>query len=295
MFDDPKLQNAGTVPGNLPTGEPEDMFEHLDAAAAPATAPAPAPVPAAPAVPSAPAVEATPLAAPTALSAGILKPRQPLPPPPAPSIQPPSAPLPQRAVPDPGNIAETYQLKEPIGKKSVITWIIVFVLLLVFGGGSLLVYFAVIRTPDRQAVQPARPLDEEPAPTLDARAAAPAPQPAVPPAAENEETPDTADEVVLFGSEVLDTDSDGLDDAREGQLGTDSLNWDTDGDGLSDGDEAIIWKTSPTNEDSDGDTYSDGAEVRNGYNPAGPGRIFEPPALSPAAAGAGGSEPAQSL
>ncbi len=84
------------------------------------------------------------------------------------------------------------------------------------------------------------------------------------------------DDSVLFG-EAIDADSDNLDNAREQILGTDPANWDTDGDELSDGDEVIIWKTDPLNPDTDGDTYMDGVEVKNGYNPAGDGRIFEPP------------------
>lgn len=87
---------------------------------------------------------------------------------------------------------------------------------------------------------------------------------------------DIIDEQILFG-EPIDTDGDGLDDNRERDIGTDPNNWDTDGDGLSDGDEVIIWKTDPLNPDTDGDGYLDGEEVKSGYNPTGPGRIFEIP------------------
>jgi hypothetical protein len=86
----------------------------------------------------------------------------------------------------------------------------------------------------------------------------------------------TTDTKLLFG-EPVDSDGDGLTDDREKELGTDPTNWDTDHDGLSDYDEVTIWKTDPKNPDTDGDTYQDGAEVKNGYNPAGPGKIFEPP------------------
>lgn len=89
-------------------------------------------------------------------------------------------------------------------------------------------------------------------------------------------TDDLADEQILFG-EPVDVDADGLDDDREKGLGTDPKHWDSDADQLSDGDEVVIWKTDPLNPDTDGDTYQDGAEVTNGYNPAGPGKIFEPP------------------
>lgn len=49
---------------------------------------------------------------------------------------------------------------------------------------------------------------------------------------------------------IMDTDGDGLTDAREEELGTD--------------------KTKP---DTDGDSFSDGEEVQNGYNPNGSGKL----------------------
>jgi len=60
-------------------------------------------------------------------------------------------------------------------------------------------------------------------------------------------------------------------------LGPTQNNWDSDGDELSDGDEVIIWKTEPLNPDTDDDSFLDGAEIKSGYNPAGPGKLFEPP------------------
>jgi hypothetical protein len=101
---------------------------------------------------------------------------------------------------------------------------------------------------------------------------------------------------ILFG-QTVDRDKDGLDDLREKEIGTNPLKMDTDGDGLNDGDEAItyktdpllsdtdsdelndgveilIWHSSPLNRDTDGDTYLDGEEVKNGYNPVGPGKLF---------------------
>lgn len=47
---------------------------------------------------------------------------------------------------------------------------------------------------------------------------------------------------------------------------------DTDGDGLSDADERTIYHTDPSNPDTDGDGHPDGTEVKNGYNPLGPGK-----------------------
>jgi hypothetical protein len=84
------------------------------------------------------------------------------------------------------------------------------------------------------------------------------------------------DDALIFG-QLIDTDGDGLDDVREADLGTDPKNWDSDGDDLSDGDEVIIWKTQPLNPDTDDDGFKDGAEIKGGYNPVGPGKLFEPP------------------
>ena len=107
---------------------------------------------------------------------------------------------------------------------------------------------------------------------------------------------------ILFGQGV-DLDKDGLDDVREKEIGTNPqnadsdadglndgdeviiyksspLNADSDNDGLSDGDESLIWKTNLLNPDSDGDTYPDGTEVKNGYSPLGPGKLFNLPATN---------------
>ncbi|MEX2043271.1 MAG: hypothetical protein WD926_00060 [Patescibacteria group bacterium] len=50
------------------------------------------------------------------------------------------------------------------------------------------------------------------------------------------------------------------------------LEEDTDRDGLSYYEE-ITYGSDPSKRDTDGDSYPDGAEVRRGYNPAGPGRL----------------------
>jgi hypothetical protein len=74
-----------------------------------------------------------------------------------------------------------------------------------------------------------------------------------------------------------DTDGDGLTDAEEATLGTDPTKADTDADGLTDREEVVIYKTDPLNPDTDGDGYKDGDEVKAGYNPNGPGKLFELP------------------
>ncbi len=76
---------------------------------------------------------------------------------------------------------------------------------------------------------------------------------------------------------TTDTDADGLSDYEESNVyRTDPLKIDTDADGLSDRDEVMVWKTDPLKPDTDGDGYLDGAEVQNGYNPLGPGKLVPP-------------------
>lgn len=77
-----------------------------------------------------------------------------------------------------------------------------------------------------------------------------------------------------------DTDSDGLTDQRERELGLDPANPDMDGDGLSDGQEVLTYNTNPTNPDTDGDTYNDGVEVQGGYNPRGSGMCSRPDCIA---------------
>jgi hypothetical protein len=67
----------------------------------------------------------------------------------------------------------------------------------------------------------------------------------------------------------VDTDGDGLEDAKEVDLGTDPNNPDTDGDGLGDGKE-LEHNTDPNNPDTDGDGLEDGKEVDLGTDPNNP-------------------------
>lgn len=50
---------------------------------------------------------------------------------------------------------------------------------------------------------------------------------------------------------------------------------DSDGDGLADQTETAVYGTDPTENDSDGDGFDDGTEVKNGYNPSGPGLLTQ--------------------
>lgn len=85
--------------------------------------------------------------------------------------------------------------------------------------------------------------------------------------------PEPESEEPVFIIDENDKDADGIDDAKEAELGTSDYDYDSDNDGLSDKSEIERWKTDPNNQDSDGDGFKDGYEVINGYNPAGPGRL----------------------
>lgn len=74
--------------------------------------------------------------------------------------------------------------------------------------------------------------------------------------------------------DTADRDKDGLTDSEESKLGTSATSADTDADGLFDKEEVYTYHTNPLNPDTDGDTYLDGAEVKGGYNPNGPGKLF---------------------
>lgn len=87
--------------------------------------------------------------------------------------------------------------------------------------------------------------------------------------------PTTTNEIVspITPISTVDSDNDGLTDEEEKNYQTNPLALDTDTDGLSDYEEIKIYKTNPLLPDTDGDTYLDGAEVKNGYNPNGAGKM----------------------
>ncbi len=74
-----------------------------------------------------------------------------------------------------------------------------------------------------------------------------------------------------------DTDGDGLTDEEEKGFLTNENKVDTDDDDLTDREEVRVYKTDPRNPDSDGDGYPDGTEVKNNFNPRGPGKLFQLP------------------
>jgi len=78
------------------------------------------------------------------------------------------------------------------------------------------------------------------------------------------------DSLALFDAAdaAVDTDSDGLADAREARMfGTSISLRDSDGDGLSDGEEIMTYGLNALSTDSDGDGIPDDEEVASGTNP----------------------------
>lgn len=240
MFDEDS-QN-GVVPKNLPT-EPEDMFASVGNRSETGAAGE----------------------LPDALSNGLLKKKD-------------------RVITPPMGMGEEmqmagYKTSSPILGKVMLA---IFILLVLGGLSYGAWWFFVGRTKTQTSVQNT-PASQQPVNTPATTTSASLPN-------------EISNDSILFGQGV-DLDKDGLDDVREKEIGTNPqnpdsdndnlndgdevtihkslpLNPDTDNDGLSDGDEYLIWKTDITNPDSDSDTYPDGTEVKNGYSPLGPGKLF---------------------
>jgi hypothetical protein len=156
------------------------------------------------------------------------------------------------------------------GKRMVL--VLAIVLLVALAGGAGYWYFRVSRAarPDvpaeaspQDTATPASEVPEAPAP-----APVPTPEPVVP-----VPEPEPIPQPEPPASVPEDTDHDGLLDVEEAALGTDLNSVDTDFDGLFDYEEVKVFLTSPTRADSDGDGYADGVEIKNGFNPNGPGRL----------------------
>ena len=268
MFDD--KQNA-QAPSNLPIGnEPDDMFAGIEGGSSPA--------------PAQPAEQV-----PNALDAGLLKPKN------VEVEQPQSASIPQHIQTPPINpsglddeLAEqqmqqpVYAMKEPILGKILLVVFLFFVLVgLGFGGFWFFDKFVLneadgtgFLVEDLDNTESLFPPQEEfldiNEPVVEELVIE---EPMIEDEAENI-IGDMNNDTILFG-EPVDSDKDGLDDIREEELGTNPNNSDTDNDELDDASEVLIWKTNPNNPDTDGDGYTDGTEIKAGYNPLGPGRIFE--------------------
>jgi len=168
----------------------------------------------------------------------------------------------------------SYKMSSPILGK-IIFFVIVAALLGGLGFGGLMLYTKFMKPvpPAQKSVQVETKTEE---PKLVAPAAIPTP---VVPELQNTQAATSGistkmnNDQILFG-EPIDNDKDGLDDIREQELGTSITSADTDNDGLSDREEVVTWKTNPLNPDTDGDSYPDGTEVKNNYNPLGPGKVF---------------------
>ena len=174
------------------------------------------------------------------------------------------------------NQDNAYRVSEPIGNQKTLMWVIVAVVFVVLGIGGAWGYFAIVRENDTGFFDTNMPESE----TNDQTDQQSQPPPTTTQQDNNEAdtvtTTQNINDQILLG-EPLDTDADGLDDVREQSLGTNPLNWDTDGDGLDDAAEVTVWKTDPLNSDTDNDGFSDGVEIKNGYSPTGPGKLFTPP------------------
>ncbi len=278
MFDDVQPPKTGNTPNNLPLGEPEDIFEPTDTSSPVST-------------PVEPTVSQN-----SALDAGVLKPKTsavselrvpehvqtvPTPVPQAPStytLQTPSSPFLQEeqqgALQGMGQAAQ----EAPFSARKIFVFIAIILVIALLGFGSFSIYTRYIKTDISEnnfstgGTVNTGSIVETPVTSTDTT---PNTQTIIGP-----NTSTNAENSILFG-EPADTDSDGIIDVDEARYGTDTLNWDTDGDELSDGDEVLIWKTNPLAADSDFDGYSDSVEIRNGYNPLGTGKLFEPPTTTP--------------
>ena len=259
MFDDQPVNNSSMPPANLPVAEPPDMFAGVENNETTA-------------INSEPAMPV----APDALSAGILKKKDN----PSPSLVANSLPpmsTDNSFASDAAVSPAMYNMKEPILGKILIALLLMLVVVGLAWGGSWL-YANVYHRSTPTGVNGAL-LSETP--QVAESVTIPPEAVAIPTSTDNVVVPgvagatvNMANDEILFG-EPIDSDQDGLDDARETDLGTDINNKDTDSDGLTDGDEVTIWKTDPLNPDTDGDTHPDGTEVNFGYNPLGPGKLFD--------------------
>lgn len=254
MFDDQSNQPNSNIPPNLPVGEPEDIFaaaENNGEARIRATGDA--------------LMDQT-----SALEAGVLRPKttSSAPRPAANNFSAPTAPAQQ--------FSENYDLKEPGIGKFLFKLFIILIVLAVLGGGGWFAYSKFFKqdiaiAPDAiNSEGSIVPNLEEVVPADNAQTEVSSDEKI------SEIAEDIQDDEILFGVPV-DKDGDNIDDVRETQIGTNPNNWDTDGDELSDGDEILVWMTDPLKTDSDGDSYLDGAEIKNGYNPRGPGKLFGAP------------------
>lgn len=173
-------------------------------------------------------------------------------PPPKSEVQPPTTP-PTPAAPKSGAQLPTKlptkptKEKKPINTKKIVKIAIIVIVILVIG----FAIFYGVNTLTSQKTSDAVP--------------ATGTETGVTPPTEQESPPET-----------LDSDGDGLSDARERELRTNRYSPDSDNDGLFDKEEVDVYKTNPLQSDTDGDGILDGDEVRQGTDPndATPGALL---------------------
>lgn len=153
--------------------------------------------------------------------------------------------------------------------KGLIAGLVFGGLIIVFGGGYLGLKYAVKgRVKNESAAVQAE--------TKNSRAPAETTKPAESPAEET--AAPTGEPIEPEQPETtgpFDTDQDGLTDEEETGIRTDTSSPDTDQDGLTDREEAKVYGTDPLKADTDGDGYPDGAEIKNGFNPKGTGKLLD--------------------
>jgi len=141
----------------------------------------------------------------------------------------------------------SYEIREPIGNRRVIAWIIIAVSVVVLGVGSIWIYMSFMRENVSDTGEPtdfSSPDDGDVIPPVDtsSNGNAQITQPVSDIVSDSGTGAEDIDQQILSG-EPLDTDGDGLTDVQESELKTNYLDWDSDKDELGDGEEVLIWKT----------------------------------------------------
>ncbi|OGF27814.1 hypothetical protein A2331_06940 [Candidatus Falkowbacteria bacterium RIFOXYB2_FULL_34_18] len=155
----------------------------------------------------------------------------------------------------------------------LLSFLIIFILII---GGFFLAYKLVFNNKQEEQQIPFEDLKEENAPIESMQnTSTNQKQVQIEPLSGQTEQKNKENEIIESSKALLDTDQDGLTDEEELGLGLNINKNDSDDDGLFDREELRVYKTDPLNKDTDGDGYLDGAEVKNGFNPNGAGRLYD--------------------
>jgi len=180
-----------------------------------------------------------------------------------------------------GETLTTMEREQIGGKKKVLKLGVIIVVVLVVLGGAYFAYSQFFKAKETSPTATTTPTGFVPSsPTVTPPVVTP---PVVTPNATTVNPIETPPLVEVTSTPIVevqvdstaDSDGDSLTDAEEKAAGTNLNVIDTDNDGLSDYEEIKIYHTNPLNADSDGDGYLDGAEIKNGYNPNGPGKLAD--------------------